>query len=318
MNKRKHSPVAAPRSSARPSSSEELGHSDKNSGREKPRSDDSKEASTSTKRRKTRSEPEQNEEGPTPLPCPPSDYLPLALGGRHWRGQRSLRNIVVFGDSYSKSSGSTWVDYLLKQRRKTDKTARAHNFASPGATAEDDLAAQTARFFTSFPKRKTNKPPQLDPDSTTYLLFLGINDCGATDADELAPAVERMVDALHDLYVRAAARNFVLVDVPPVDRSPQAVSSGCDGEIAERVRMWNDLLRAQAAEFAAGSAHASVILFSAYTTFADVLDDPEGFDLGEDDPETEGGGFWEDDLHVTEDMHELLAETLLRHLLPRS
>ena len=50
---------------------------------------------------------------------------------------------------------------------------------------------------------------------------MGINDCGSTDADELEPIVESVFDAVHDLYVKAGARNFVLVDVPPIDRSPQ-------------------------------------------------------------------------------------------------
>ena len=160
-------------------------------------------------------------------------------------------------------------------------------------------------------------------------------DCGTTDTDDLEPIVETVVDALHDLYVKAGARNLVLIDVPPVDRSPQgartrsaspralttacpAVASDSTDAIAERVQTWNELLRAQAREFPAGSAHATVLLFSAHEVLTEVLDDPEAFDLDEDDPETEGGGFWEDDLHITEDMHEHLAEQLLRHVLPRS
>ena len=56
-------------------------------------------------------------------------------------------------------------------------------------------------------------------------MFLGINDCGTTDSDELESIVESLFDVLHQLYVKAGARNFVLFDVPPIDRSPQGTAS---------------------------------------------------------------------------------------------
>ena len=52
------------------------------------------------------------------------------------------------------------------------------------------------------------------------VISLGINDCGGTSSDELEPIVEAIFDILHDLYVKVGARNFVLIDVPPIDRSP--------------------------------------------------------------------------------------------------
>lgn len=54
------------------------------------------------------------------------------------------------------------------------------------------------------------------------VIFIGINDCGTADsADELEPIVETVFDTVHDLYIKAKARHFVLIDVPPIDRSPQ-------------------------------------------------------------------------------------------------
>lgn len=52
------------------------------------------------------------------------------------------------------------------------------------------------------------------------MFFLGINDCGRTDADDLESVVEIMFDAAHDLYTKAGARNFVCVGTPPMDRFP--------------------------------------------------------------------------------------------------
>jgi hypothetical protein len=39
-------------------------------------------------------------------------------------------------------------------------------------------------------------------------------------ADELEDVVEILFDAMHELYVKAGARNFLIVDVPPLDCSP--------------------------------------------------------------------------------------------------
>ena len=98
------------------------------------------------------------------------------------------------------------------------------------------------RFFAIHPpKVSTDHPPPLDANKTIYgswlascvglhtkfdfykhiVIFIGINDCGSNDVDDLDTAMEPIFDVLHDLYVKAGARNFVLVDVPPSDRSPQ-------------------------------------------------------------------------------------------------
>jgi len=55
----------------------------------------------------------------------------------------------------------------------------------------------------------------------SLVIFIGINDCGTTEGDELDTIVENIFDALHHLYVKAGARNFILFDIPPIDRSPQ-------------------------------------------------------------------------------------------------
>ena len=85
------------------------------------------------------------------------------------------------------------------------------------------------------------------------VFYLGTNDCGRTSSDELEQIVETIFDTLHGLCVTAGARNFVLIDVPPIDRSPggnedldcpslvesdflhPAVESGSAEDIKERV-----------------------------------------------------------------------------------
>jgi len=165
------------------------------------------------------------------------------------------------------------------------------------------------------------------------VVSLGINDCGRTFSDELEPIVEAIFDTLHDLYVKFGARNFVLIDVPPIDRSPGgggipeyppgnetdfirlAVESGSTEDIKERVETWNTLLRGQAEEFAKDYEQATVFVFSSHQVITEVLDEPVGFDFAEDDPGMGGGGIWMDDLHLTPAVHAILAERLLGSLI---
>ena len=117
-----------------------------------------------------------------------------------------------------------------------------HNFAFRGASADEDLESQLESFFEQFPPNKakadrdesSSKAPENTFCTSYFLLlrdrirlfsvgFLGINDVmRGTNPDELDPIIDKIVDeALHGLYVKAGARNFVVIDVPPVDRSPQ-------------------------------------------------------------------------------------------------
>ncbi|KAK0444356.1 hypothetical protein EV421DRAFT_1709392, partial [Armillaria borealis] len=181
------------------------------------------------------------------------------------------------------------------------------NLAFPSATVEDDLPRQLSRFFTCFPKKSpfNSDVPTLDPTKTIY---------GSAPPDH--SNILRLTDwcrgAVHDLYIKAGARNFVLVDVPPIDRSTGALDSS--DEMQDRVETWNDLLHARASEFATSSPQVTVIVFSLHKVLTDVLDDPLEYDFGENDPDDEGGAIWEDDLHLTPAVHAILADCLLASL----
>lgn len=87
----------------------------------------------------------------------------------------------------------------------------------------------------------------------------------------------------------------------------------------ERVETWNELLQAQVTEFGSSSKEATVFLFSSHQVLTEVLEDPSEFDFSEVDLDAEGGDIWEeDDLHLTQNLHNLLAERLLASVLPQS
>ncbi|KAI0689877.1 hypothetical protein BC835DRAFT_1418189 [Cytidiella melzeri] len=175
-----------------------------------------------------------------------------------------------------------------------------YNFAFPGATAEDDLEDELAQFYKMFPKKASPKEsPPLDSTKITYFVFLGINDWGRSASDELDSVAETVLDVVHDLYVKAGARNFVFIYVPTVNCSPQAADSASSDEV-----------RLNSAK------EATMFLLLSQQMLAAVLEDPLEFDSSDDDVTTEGGGIWADDLHLTSDVHDIYAEQILTSILP--
>ena len=94
-----------------------------------------------------------------------------------------------------------------------------------------------------------------------------------------------------------------------------AIDLDTSDRVREHVAAWNERLRLQAAEFRDSTAEASVALFSSYEVLEKVLDDPEEYDFCEDDAAREGGKIWQDELHLTSEVHDIIAEHIVGYLL---
>ncbi|KAF9457592.1 hypothetical protein BDZ94DRAFT_1227626 [Collybia nuda] len=230
------------------------------------------------------------------------------------------------GDSYSSDTRNNWVGYLKKTIISPEGPPVVHNFAVAGNTVEDDLEFQMQRLFEKYPTAAALE----NGGSALFVIWMGINDCGCTVADELAPIVEKLFDAMHDIYVRWKGRSFLLIDIPPMERSP----GGLDMDIsAERYDTWNAELLAQATEFSNTASKASVFVVSAHRIISDILDKPVNFGFSSDSEESEENSseepesgdededesrlqkarkIWEDDIHISRATHQLVGDRLLR------
>ncbi|KAJ8076208.1 hypothetical protein PM082_000626 [Marasmius tenuissimus] len=222
----------------------------------------------------------------------------------------AAQTIVIFGDSFSLSSSTqfhsttTWVNHLKTSLLKD--TVAIHNFSVAGATAEDDLEDQLSRYL-SLP----SKPWTSSPKAISYVFFLGIKDCGRTQECLLGEVVEKIKEVADRLYTDAGARNFVFVDVPPIDRSPQGAELGRSEIIKARVQTWNEELQTQVSQFIEDTPTAKVSCFSIHDVLSAVLDDPEEYDFTADDTTAESGEIWADDLHLTSSVHRIIAERMM-------
>jgi phospholipase/lecithinase/hemolysin len=77
---------------------------------------------------------------------------------------------------------------------------------------------------------------------------------------------------------------------------------------------WNTELGKAVHRFSAAHRDASVMIYSSWDIFTQVLDDPVRYGFSTEDVRKKGGAIWVDHLHPTSKMHDIIACGLARFL----
>jgi len=136
-----------------------------------------------------------------------------------------------------------------------------------------------------------------------------------TPKDDIPSVVTHLIKQARPVY-ESGARNFLFIDLPPIDRSPAVLNWGPPSSNTHEIYItWNTSLAEQLEEFKAGFPLAKVFTFSSYDTFTRILDDPSVYGMEKEDVATAGGGVWVDYLHPTSEVHVVLARELEAYLM---
>ncbi|KAJ6493449.1 hypothetical protein C8R45DRAFT_989808 [Mycena sanguinolenta] len=253
-----------------------------------------------------------------------------------WPGFESLKNLFIFGDSYSaigfapnlpppqkidrktvpyKSltyadlDGTNWVGYLLMQH-SPHPDLLVHDYAYGGARVPalgsiPAVEKQVNQYFLEGYAMDRAVLPWNAADSL-FVTWVGINDCAyaQTHADTL-----ELLFSLEEKLYAAGARIFLFIDVPPIGRSPAGVIASSD--ISTTYLNWNSGLRQSVRAFASAHSDACVLTFSAFDTFSRILDHPKEYRIPAKDVSRAGGAVWRDRLHPTSRVHEIFAQNLV-------
>ncbi|CAE7099498.1 unnamed protein product [Rhizoctonia solani] len=141
----------------------------------------------------------------------------------------------------------------------------------------------------------------MTPGFETLACFVGINDLN-TQAP-INPSISELFDLYETLY-HTGARNFLLINVPPIDRAP----FGTEPTLGLRVEAWNARLKRAAEAFQARRYDVSVFYYDAWAFYTELLDNPEKY--GFSDTTTVGGSFWYDPVHPKTKVHDYMAANL--------
>jgi phospholipase/lecithinase/hemolysin len=195
---------------------------------------------------------------------------------------------------WTSANGPNWVDFLTVKYNAS--TLLTYNLAYGGATVDSALVKpylptvlslkdQVQTLF--LPTYGAAKSPAWTGKDTLFALWLGINDVGNSFNDASAN-VTTLYRQIFDEYARqvealraAGARNFLFLNVPPVDRSPLTLGQGQDVQAKEReaVALFNAWVAVLAGALKGGTTgeEANVWVYDVHTDFTDVLDLPKRY-----------------------------------------
>ena len=232
----------------------------------------------------------------------------------HWPGWAGIKHMIVFGDSYTTTgfdinkaqpselnplgnpgypgttscNGPNWVDFLTTTYNKT--FLKTVNFASGGATVDSVLVKPFRPFIRSLKDQISGEylphysshPPSFEwtANDTLFACFFGINDVKNAYSDSTASRVlkddiAKYADLMDVLY-QSGARNFLFLNVPPIDCAPSTVAEGAiaEDEIKGFVAAYNANISRMSANLSRTYTDATTFLFDTHGIFSQVLDKP--------------------------------------------
>ncbi|KAK3063792.1 hypothetical protein LTS18_012705 [Coniosporium uncinatum] len=229
-----------------------------------------------------------------------------------WPGWGGIKHMFVFGDSYSQTGfnlegtqpapsnplgnptypgGPNWVDFLTTTYN--DSLVLTYNLASGGATVDSNLVRPYAETVLSIKDQvedsyltKYGDADFWDPLSTLFAFWIGINDVGNAHgwpnntSGEVFDLIFSQYSTLVEKVVGTGARNFVFLNVPPVQRSPlttqQAIANPTVVSREEAaVKNWNERIDALASNIQTKHQGITAMVFDAYSVFSEVLSNPK-------------------------------------------
>ncbi|KIJ69301.1 carbohydrate esterase family 16 protein [Hydnomerulius pinastri MD-312] len=254
-------------------------------------------------------DPHPTPDNPLGIPFPGLPYQPFHLTGArepNWVGH--LITKYSPGTNYVPSTKRGGFSALIpggkgSGSRGSDSSLIVFDFAKSGERVPNVESQISGQFVSQI----GSKPSWAawTAESSLFVTWVGINDCAfISEPNGVVDVVQSLFVAQEKLY-RAGARNFLFVDVPPIKRSPEGLSSRLLKPTIHPA--WNTALREAAQQFALVHDDVSVVIFSSWDTFTRILDDAASYGF---DANAKFGGIWVDHLHPTTKVHDILAREI--------
>lgn len=236
----------------------------------------------------------------------------VAAPTSYWPGWAGLSYLVTFGDSYSTTgfndtltqpnaanplgnpaypgytatNGPNWVDFLTTTYNQS--FLETVNLAYGGATVDSALVVPYLPTVLSLKEQVQDEylPVYADHPSffdwssnnTLFGTFIGINDVGnsySSANSTLYDMIFAEYAGLQEQLYQSGARNFLFLNVPPVNRSPGTLIYGnatveLEGEV---IAAWNANVTKLANNLTATYSDATAFVFDTNAIFTQVLDD---------------------------------------------
>ncbi|KAI0330409.1 hypothetical protein GY45DRAFT_1250928 [Cubamyces sp. BRFM 1775] len=226
---------------------------------------------------------------------------------------------------YTAVGGTNWIDLMTVEYNNS--FILTYNYAYGGATINASLVApyeptvlslidQVNQFLSTVADKPATAP--WTSKNSLFSVWIGINDIGNSyylsgdrDAfsDTLLDSYFGQVQELNRPRSNAGGRNFLFINVPPVDRSPLMLSQAASAQALEKqvIAGYNSKLVARAAAFQAANDGVKTWIWDSNTAFSTVLDDPTAYGFVDATSYGGQGDFWGNNYHPSSAAHDIWA-----------
>ncbi|KAJ5747713.1 uncharacterized protein N7511_009409 [Penicillium nucicola] len=264
-----------------------------------------------------------------------------------------IKNLFTFGDSYTSTGfntsgpqpspsnplgnpllgqgtsagGLNWVGYTTAAYNTS--LLLAYDMAVYGASIDNnivsavphDLVYQVETNFCDQYCKTSNSPQEWESGDTLFAIWIGINDIEQSyqrdDTDEaLNYLFQRHLQLAETMY-NCGARRFLLINVPPVSRTPAYLERDEWHREAHRVMVekFNTRLDLEIRKFERRFSNSSALLYDSWSFFTEILDHPTDYGFCADTTCIGDGCLWWDSYHPASAVHSLLALDLQNVIL---
>ncbi|KAF7556040.1 hypothetical protein G7Z17_g1729 [Cylindrodendrum hubeiense] len=210
--------------------------------------------------------------------------------------EKLLENCIQQGRSSQSAGGPNWVEHLTGcavedgNHSPLDFDIQLWDFAVAGANTSDallplhhpfviPLVRQTQQFL-SYGDSVLREHTGLNPSKTLIAIWIGINDIvdahllKKTSPEFVAENIETMFSQSVLPLVDAGFKNFLMLNLPPLDRSPLNRLK-FDGQLNDAlIQTWNNELHAQTRKFAAKHETARITVFDSNKLLNEIVENP--------------------------------------------
>ncbi|KAI9722203.1 MAG: hypothetical protein M1828_004886 [Chrysothrix sp. TS-e1954] len=228
-----------------------------------------------------------------------------------WAGWHRTERLFVFGDSWSstgfdykghqpdrqnpfgneplppRKDGPNWIHFLTETYNET--FVKTYNFAKGGAVVDDKIVKPMFEghgftfgeqvhdiFRPEYAARDMPRDRYWDPATTVFALCFGINELSIafqTHQNLLIPEVVASYFQIVDELYFAGARNFLFLNIPPLDRAypPQKDTT----TMAIQIEDYNKELNAMRQKLIEKTPDANALLFDTHAFYEHILNDPQ-------------------------------------------
>ncbi|KAJ7744890.1 hypothetical protein B0H16DRAFT_1663994 [Mycena metata] len=210
-------------------------------------------------------------------------------------------------------------------------TILTYNYAYGGATINGTLVApfeptvlslidQVNEFLAGAGKKPATSP--WTSANSLFTVWIGINDLGnsfsnsgdrSAFSDLLLTEYFAQVQKLIVANSAVGARNFLFINVPPMERSPLMIAAQNAAGLAllkSVILTYNSKLAAKVASFKANNTGVTTWLWDANTEFNTILNNPTQFGFVDAVSFGNTGDFWGNNYHPSSPAHQIFAQQI--------